>query len=673
MFNFDANTWTSLQSSPTPLFMASSITYTTGATNIFVFGGETANNNLSNAIITFPLSSPSTGTWKVINPRSGLPAPRKGHAAARLNTIMYIFGGLIIQDAGPQTTSEMWSFDLVNLNWSRVDTNPKPSSRNAHVMLAVTSSILLLHGGINDAMDTLSDVWIFNATTALWVAQSTNPAELPRALACAASISGELVLVGGVVDSLPVSDMQLLDEDKFQWHPVTFNTYPSPRWGASCAVTVSGSTSKIYMYGGNTSPFPPGNNSIAKELWEFMLGDKCSLYSTCDLCVTGVSGCGWCEVSSKCVAGANVCPRGFFPSTCPSCTGKTTCDTCAAEDACVWCESTRSCTSGDAQGPFQGTCSTYYQGSTSCPACNTMASCDQCNKAGCGWCFGNNTCNAGNGGGSYYTYGCTVEGSWFYNTTCPGCSSRTQCDSCTAHAQCGYCLSTSVCLEGDESGSFLVGGCDRGYHHDSPCPDCSSDPNQSSSCRRCTNHTSASTKCGWCDQRSDSVGNPSCIAGDTSGPFGTSCPVDDWFTDYGSCTVCSQKYACETCVLDPDCVWCQQFGGFCMPANSTRQLCDSARMTSAQCSTEPPNWDPNGWNSNNNYQEVAIVMGVISALAVMGLVVAGLWWKRQSKKRLMPDAVSLSLERQTQQQSESQKESYLYKNSIDTASRSLLE
>jgi hypothetical protein len=85
------------------------------------------------------------------------------------------------------------------------------------------------------------------------------------------------------------------------------------------------------------------------------------------------------------------------------------------------------------------------------------------------------------------------------------------------------------------------------------------------------------------------------------------------------------------------------------------------QQTESQCTSSIPNWDPNGWNSRNDVQDVAVVMGVIAALSVLGLTAAVVWWKKQSKKRWMPDSIALFNERDRQNDREAQEESYIYR------------
>jgi hypothetical protein len=94
------------------------------------------------------------------------PSARSLHAAALLNSTLYVFGGY----DGTQRVNTFHAFSFAEKRWSPVlpaaNSAPPPSPRDRHVAVSFSNSIYI-HGGF-DGASRVSDFWAFDFSTMTW-------------------------------------------------------------------------------------------------------------------------------------------------------------------------------------------------------------------------------------------------------------------------------------------------------------------------------------------------------------------------------------------------------------------------------------------------------------------------------------------------------------------------
>lgn len=166
--------------------------YDLGRGKVVIFGGAT----------TQLLSPPSNQTWEYDGTAwlqittTGNPGGRDRPAMCYMPSLAktVLFGG----SNGSSLTDQTWVYDGNAATWTQLAiTGPKPSARNAAVMVYDSArDLCVLHGG-QDTTTVLSDTWTFDGTR--WV-QTNSATQTIRDHAMAFSpISNQVVKFGGFV------------------------------------------------------------------------------------------------------------------------------------------------------------------------------------------------------------------------------------------------------------------------------------------------------------------------------------------------------------------------------------------------------------------------------------------------------------------------------------------
>lgn len=263
------------------------------------------------------------------------------------------------------------------------------------------------------------------------------------------------------------------------------------------------------------------------------------------------------------------------------CGAHTDCSSCTESPGCGWCYSSNTCHDGGTSGPNDGSCSQCSWSYGSCDpfiaACMYHNTCSNCvSDPCCGWCSNLQACEIGGANGpDNHACGGTnwVRTSAFCAaptptptptrppvptptpTMIPGptptpfsCwNSYRSCNQCTQDARCGWCTNTQSCKNGNNYGPD-DGSCSGVYWNRNPgeCDLCKNYQN----CGQCTNDQS----CGWCSNTG------TCHSGGSLGPYDGACIGNSWSKSPVQCTDCNKYLACQSCISDNGCGWCQNTG-----------------------------------------------------------------------------------------------------------------
>jgi len=134
---------------------------------VYVHGGM-QHMNLFDSLHMIDLSE-SEPTWIPVRPEGAKPCARAAHGIIGVDNEFYIYGGL--GDDG--ALSDLWKFNTESLQWTKIDVGqgkPFPSARFDFAITRVcisgpeggkTSSMLLLHGGMNTEGELFKDYWVY--------------------------------------------------------------------------------------------------------------------------------------------------------------------------------------------------------------------------------------------------------------------------------------------------------------------------------------------------------------------------------------------------------------------------------------------------------------------------------------------------------------------------------
>ncbi len=157
---------------------------------------------------------PATNIWTELHPAGDVPCARTCH------TMVYdpdsekviLFGGV---DRANTTLNDLWAYDPSANTWTELHpTGDVPCARLGHSMVYNPGSgKIILFGGMNQAMNTLNDLWAYDPAANTWselpAAGDVPPARDSHAMACDPA-SGKIFLFGGEGGCVALDDTWVL-------------------------------------------------------------------------------------------------------------------------------------------------------------------------------------------------------------------------------------------------------------------------------------------------------------------------------------------------------------------------------------------------------------------------------------------------------------------------------
>lgn len=116
------------------------------SSTLFVFGGQTASSALLGDLWSINVTS-SSPTWKNLTDSIGRPEARHSTAITMVGSFLYLFGGVWQGDTYESEGNILYSYDVVDPMWKRLDAGGVvPSRRHSHGMVAIEDSLYVLGG-----------------------------------------------------------------------------------------------------------------------------------------------------------------------------------------------------------------------------------------------------------------------------------------------------------------------------------------------------------------------------------------------------------------------------------------------------------------------------------------------------------------------------------------------
>jgi N-acetylneuraminic acid mutarotase len=233
------NTWATRANLPGPAVENPAVVGLNG--KLYVFGGSTA--PFSGAVTNAAAYNPATNAWTVLAP---LPTARGGAAAAAIDGLIYVAGGLNGSGASVDTVEV---YDPGSNTWSTAAA--MPTRRDNPGAAAVDGKLTVFGGRTREANGTeingtLQVVEMYDPDTNSWSPRAPMPTG--RRTMAVGTLGGRVQLMGGerTPDGLTFEENEQYDPATDTW--TTLAPMPAPRHGMACG-TING---VVYTAGGGT-------------------------------------------------------------------------------------------------------------------------------------------------------------------------------------------------------------------------------------------------------------------------------------------------------------------------------------------------------------------------------------------------------------------------------------
>jgi len=194
------------------------------------------------------LTDSAAGTWVEDLPPGMVAMPdhwSSGMAYSAAVGAHVLFGG---QDCGTGVMlNEVWQYNAGTATWTqRTPSGAVPGPRMRMAMATLSSGQIAVFGGTTEQFSGLSDLYLYDAASAVWTQRTPAPAPPPRFDAASTAVGNTLWVCGGSDQAIQLSDCWSYDSTANAW--ASRPAIPGgPRQLASMAATPGG---QVYLFGG---------------------------------------------------------------------------------------------------------------------------------------------------------------------------------------------------------------------------------------------------------------------------------------------------------------------------------------------------------------------------------------------------------------------------------------
>ncbi len=255
-YSITQNKWSNVNSTVSPSARFNQTLVFSPSTNYFyIFGGHTENNNLSNELWKFNLT---TFEWSLESSNSSIPEVSESSAFAG-NNKLYFFGGK--QTGSVDLT--LYIYNLSEQTWQTVDS--QEDNIISSVVLNTSNNTLTLWGGNNNSDSVVNKDLIYNTETEEYSAKR-NISSIYKAALTYDYVHNKNYLFGGFNEMGFSNDLWEYSPSDNSWKKTDLGIKPEPREAAS--LTYSESDNSLYLYGGRDDVSNYG------DLWKLDLNSK---------------------------------------------------------------------------------------------------------------------------------------------------------------------------------------------------------------------------------------------------------------------------------------------------------------------------------------------------------------------------------------------------------------
>ncbi|XP_072310375.1 uncharacterized protein [Eucyclogobius newberryi] len=195
----------------------------------------------------------ASGQWIEKEAKGQAPSPRSGHALAVSGNVAFVFGGTSFSPLkdGPLYLNDFYMLTVSSeeVTWEQIPHSGMiPSAREGHTLCVVRGRIFLF-GGVSSPEDAecLSDVYSFDIVSLQWSVLEVKGRLLKSLHHCSASVRENIYVYGGTSGGTVSDDLLVFNTVSLKWTPVrTSGSVPPALSGQSCAVVGD----QIFMFGG---------------------------------------------------------------------------------------------------------------------------------------------------------------------------------------------------------------------------------------------------------------------------------------------------------------------------------------------------------------------------------------------------------------------------------------
>lgn len=217
MLDYEQRSWTQLAVSNVPTITEHSAALL--GSRLLIFGGV-VEGEYSNRLFSFDIS---TLTWSEVFPQGQAPPSRSRHCTVAFGNKLYVFGGNVVDKSGAMAFfNDLHVYDAATNAWTLIVPSRASDSPVARAGAAMTfrGSKIFVWGGCQGDV-ALNDLCVFDLIDGLWMQPRTvGFAPTPRHSCGFATQEQYLLLFGGELKGVPMSDIFVLNMDTLIWTKV---------------------------------------------------------------------------------------------------------------------------------------------------------------------------------------------------------------------------------------------------------------------------------------------------------------------------------------------------------------------------------------------------------------------------------------------------------------------
>ncbi len=203
------------------------------------------------------------------------PGKRHGHGLVFVeqSKSIFLFGGRR-SNGDISQLNNVWKYDVLNGDWSVIETNNTPSARFCHSMVYIpTINSIFMYGGLNNTDSVgFTDSWILNLTSLEWKKIIT--AERPQMKSdCGITYDSRndcVLLFGGFQGGIRSNQLWKFNVTTANWKLISTTNSPTGRYGVGFVFNLE--NNQTYLFGGREFTIKSEFYKLTAELdsWELV-------------------------------------------------------------------------------------------------------------------------------------------------------------------------------------------------------------------------------------------------------------------------------------------------------------------------------------------------------------------------------------------------------------------
>lgn len=185
--------------------------------DLYILGGDNGGDFMREFAMC-DTNDTESANWMEPILKGDVPRPRKACAAAATGNKIFMFGGLVMDDAGMSSAvGELVVFEITGPNGLHAVINPdagstRPAARAYPIMQEYANGKIFLYGGLDAAGKALNDAWLYDVASNTWECVFFGHSDLVLATGSVATLlQGNLVMLNCAAGSPKLDQASSLD------------------------------------------------------------------------------------------------------------------------------------------------------------------------------------------------------------------------------------------------------------------------------------------------------------------------------------------------------------------------------------------------------------------------------------------------------------------------------